>query len=299
MNRRNFISILGALALTPLLNGSSLNQVFAADNNSFQDENNATEQYIFNQMLKEISNNKWNTLPIGELMAKIGQLFVGFPYQAGLLEMNAKEQCSIKLNAFDCVTLFETTLCFARIVKKGSASLENLVKEVQFTRYRDGILKDYTSRLHYTSEWIMNNVKKKVIKDTTAELGGEEFKLKVGFMSANPGKYRALADNPTLTPQIAKIEQTINQNSLYVIPKSKIKKIEKKLNFGDIIAIATDIEGLDYAHTGMIGMDKKGKPKFLHASLNKGKVVLDAQISKYIAKNGNQIGISVLSPLEP
>ena len=47
----------------------------------------------------------------------------------------------------------------------GSSFADNLQK----IRYRDGVIDGYTSRLHYTSDWIENGVRQGFLEDVTAQ----------------------------------------------------------------------------------------------------------------------------------
>ncbi len=230
-------------------------------------------------------------------MGKIGMHMIGTQYVAGTIEGEGPEICRVDLTGLDCVTFFENALCIARILEKEKTTFDDFMAELTFTRYRGGKLTDYTSRLHYTADWIDDNEKKKVVKNITREIGGEEFPVKLSFMSSNPDDYRALREFPHFIKSIAEIEQRINRRNHWYIPKSKIKETQKYLQTGDIIAIATSREGLDYAHTGLAYRDEKGKLRLLHASLEKKKVHLDTELYKYVNSIESHIGITVARPL--
>lgn len=252
---------------------------------------------IFRKIISKAITDKWDELPIGELMGKIATMIINTPYLAFTLEGPGPEICRINLKGLDCVTFFENVLGIARMLKKGRFSFEEFINEVTFTRYRGGVLTNYTSRLHYTSDWIYDNVKKDVVNDITQELGGVRFPLNVSFMSKHPEYYAALKNNPEYVNVIQQTENEINTRTYYYIPTDSIKEIEPNLMTGDIIAVATNKEGLDYSHTGMIIKDKSGKPKFMHASSKKKKVVVDNVISDYIKGIESDVGITVLRPI--
>ena len=69
----------------------------------------------------------------------------------------------------DCLTFVEYTLAQAL----GSSFADNLQK----IRYRDGIIDGYTSRLHYTSDWIENGVRQGLLEDVTARNSAQTTKL--------------------------------------------------------------------------------------------------------------------------
>ena len=280
MNRRKFI-------LNSTLTGFSLllpNIIFS--NTS-----------IFDKIIKDAKKLMWHKLPINELIIKVAKNFIGIPYVAHTLEINEKEQCVVDLNGLDCVTFFENSLCLARIIKKQLYTFNDLIKEVTFTRYRDGILIDYTSRLHYTSDWINNNVQKKVVRMIGEEYNFPSFKPNVYYMSNNPDKYKQLENNPKFIEEIKKIENQINKLNLYFIPKDNISEYVKYIQNGDIIALRTNIEGLDYSHTGL-AFKVKDTVRLFHASTKTGNVLIDVNIEEYLKNKKRDVGITVIRALE-
>lgn len=250
----------------------------------------------FNEVRSKIIDSNWKALPIGSLVSKVGLELLEAPYVGGTLDGPGREACTVDMLRLDCVTLFEVSLNMARIMQLGKDSIQDLIEAVTFTRYRDGILSDYTSRLHYTSEWIENNIKKGVVADVTSQLGGVPFTLQLGFMSQNPKYYPALIAEPKYVEVMRAVEERVNTTSRTIIPRQSIAKIESQLQDGDIIAIATSKKGLDYSHTGMIVRDGD-RARFLHASSTKKKVILDGPISEYVGRLESNLGITVLRPL--
>jgi hypothetical protein len=285
MNRRSFLK---STAITIIGLNFASNQIFAQTGKDI---------FSLTKILKKAEKEEWCKLNLNEIIIKVGSEFIGVPYVGGTLDVNTEESCIVSQEGLDCVTFMETSLCAARIIKKKKYTIEDLKEEVTFTRYRDGKLKGYESRLHYTKEWILNNIKKGVIKDITGDLGGVPFKNEVFFMSKNPKYYSSLKSNKELTAKIAKIEENINSQKILYIPTTKISSIEKKLQSGDLIAIATSKDGLDYSHVGLINKGKDGIARFFHASLKQKKVYLDTSISEYLASVKTNIGITVLRPI--
>jgi len=267
-------------------------------NSQSDQEKEATTREVFFRIIQKALKEEWASLPMGECMGKIATLFIGTDYVGGTLEGKGPEICRVDLTGLDCVTFFENVLCMARILKKGNTSFDDFLAELTFTRYRKGILTDYTSRLHYTSDWIQDNEEKRVVKNVTEEIGGEDYPVRVSFMSENLGYYQALREFPEFIGTIAGIEQEINKRKHWYIPRSKIRSVHKRLQTGDIIAVATEKEGLDYSHTGLTFRDEKDKIRFLHASSAKKEVLLDVQLHKYIKSVKTHTGITVARPLE-
>ena len=127
-----------------------------------------TGEEIFARVMSKAKLNGWAKMPIGELVGKVGTELLGTPYVGFTLEGNVDvEVCTVNLSGLDCVTFFESSLGFARIITKGLSTTQALRDEVRFTRYRGGKLTDYTSRLHYTLDWMFDNQEKGVVVPVT------------------------------------------------------------------------------------------------------------------------------------
>jgi N-acetylmuramoyl-L-alanine amidase-like protein len=244
----------------------------------------------------------WDTLAIGESVGRFGRALEGAPYVEGTLEGPGPELCRVTTDGFDCVTFMETALDLARTTHTARGrepTSGDVISAITYTRYRGGRLDGYLSRLHYTSEWIADNIAKGVLEDVTPSLGGVLFPLNVGFMSAHPERYPALRDNPTLVDSMRHIERRINSIRRTHVPRDRVAAIERKLRTGDLVAITTSIRGLDYAHTGLIVREGSGA-RLLHASSKNGRVMLDDRIGAYLARAPrSSIGITVLRPRPP
>jgi hypothetical protein len=307
MNRREFFSAAAGIGSSMLLLFPKPRSLLSRNLNFYsaqEEELKAARDKqlktlgIFNKIIKLARKKGWKSLPVGECMGNIALLLVGTEYVPGTLEGEGPEICRIDLTGLDCVTFFENVLCLSRVLKKDKTSFADFKAEIIFTRYREGILTDYTSRLHYTSDWIDDNEKKKVVRNITKEIGGEKFRFKLSFMSKNPGYYQALKEFPMFIEAITLLEKEINKRQHWYIPQRKLREAEKYIQTGDIIALATNKKGLDYGHTGLAYKDKGGKMRFLHASQAEKKVLLDRELCEYVKSIGTYIGITVARPLE-
>ncbi len=258
-----------------------------------------SEDKKFAKIVKKSNEEDWTSLPYGELIVKVGKEFLGVPYVGGTLDKDESESCTIELDKLDCVTYFELTLAIAdALITEDEPTFSSLYDRVQYTRYREGLIDGYESRLHYTADWIYDNIEKGVIADITEELGGIPLILHVYFMSKNANKYPMLKGNKPLIAKIKKIEEDINSNPAYYIPKENVSDILEELQDGDIIAFVTSIDGLDYGHIGLVNKED-GTAKLMHASTNAKKVVIDTTIDEYIDGVSKFIGITVLRPIAP
>ena len=263
---------------------------------------------IYTQKDIEICNSKFDfavkknlaVKPINEVVIDIAKTFLGLDYKAHTLEQGDKETLVINLTGLDCYTFFETSLVFARCIKKGKITFDDFQKEVTNVRYRNGKIDKYPSRLHYASDWLYDNDKRGIVKDITKEIGGMRYKKEINFMSTHPQSYPRLKNNPVFVQEIKEIENKMNKREYYYVPQNFIACVEDKIQSGDIILITTGIEGLDISHTGMAIKMDDGRIHFLHAPLAGKKVQITKEpLADYIKKIKRHTGIMVARVLEP
>jgi hypothetical protein len=257
---------------------------------------------LFARIVDKARTQKWSRLLIGELIGKIALELKDIPYVGFTLEESKDaEYCVVNLNGLDCVTFFEDSLCMARMIKKGKSAPADLLAEVQHTRYRGGKMGDFTTRLHYTTDWLVDNEKKGVVKILTPNLpGAQPFTQKVGIMSKHPENYRQLAAHSELIPAIRAIEDKINSRPLKYLPMDKLQSAEPLLRTGDIVGVTTTEEGIDVAHTGLCIKDAQGVVHFMDASSSRRnmKVTLEPEISQCLNWSPKLTGVMIARPLD-
>lgn len=239
------------------------------------------------------------TLPIGELIVKTALFFRDTPYVASTLDNNQEEQLVINLHQFDCTTFVENCIALSRTLKTGNYSFSNFCNQLKSIRYRDGEIEDYTSRLHYVTDWIYNNSKRGILEDKTFSLGGIKDTKTIHFMSTHTDAYKPLRNNLKLQQKIGGIEQQINNRAeYYVLKKKDINIVSSKINNGDIIGFATSIEGLDYTHIAIAYHDQ-GTLTFIHASSKAVKVIIEPQsLYDYCLKSTKCTGVSIFRAID-
>lgn len=259
-----------------------------------------TGEKTLERLLTQAREGRWSERAIGDRVGAVGMALRRTPYVDGTLELyDDREVCSVNLTGLDCVTFFESALALARMLKRGGQTPEALVSEVTYTRYRDGRITDYASRLHYMSDWFFDNQAKRVVRVITGDLpGAAPFTRRVGYMSAHPEAYRQLRANPEMVAKIARVEADINARAMQYLPKDKVAAARELLKTGDIVGITTTIDGLDCSHSGLCYRDNGGVVRLLHASTTKKAVVLDEDLASYLARVSTHTGIMVARPLE-
>jgi hypothetical protein len=232
----------------------------------------------------------------GKTMVAVGKTFNGTPYVAKTLEVGEVETLVINLRGLDCTTFVENVLAFGILLKNGQSDFDDFTQALETIRYKDGKLDGYASRLHYFSEWIANNEKKGLLKDITAEIGGIEITKDINFMSTHRDLYPFLKDDGNFK-KIQASENYLNDQSICVLPQDQIESNEHLIESGDIIALATSIDGLDVTHTGIATREKDGRIHLLHASTGSMEVeVTKLPLSDYLKKVRKNTGIMVARP---
>lgn len=225
-------------------------------------------------------------------MTRTARFFMNSPYVGGTLEGDSAERLRINLREFDCVTFAENATALYLMLQSGDRSFENFCRILQRIRYRGGVADGYLSRLHYTCDWLSDNVRKGVVSLPKFSRC-QNYAPAVSFMSTHCDKYPALKDRPDWCADMAKTEQRINSLRFCFIPKEQVNASESEFRNGDIIAITTHIPGLDVAHVGFAAV-QNGKVYLLHASTEAKKVVVtDETLSEYLMRRKNHSGIIV------
>jgi hypothetical protein len=252
------------------------------------------DQKIAEEKLKFFSAK--STLPISELIPEIGYSFIGTPYLAATLENGPEEKMVINLRELDCTTFTENCLALARTVKSGKTDFESFIAELEHIRYRNGIRDQYLSRLHYFSEWILNNASKKIVSDEPNRVG-ERFTKTIQFMSSHADSYPVLKTHPELIPTLVKQEKEISAAEFFYFPKNNFENLLKNLHHGDIVGLTSGIDGLDINHVGIIVL-KDNQFHLLHAGQS-GKMVLisESPITDFLKPESKNTGIMIARPV--
>jgi hypothetical protein len=257
-----------------------------------------SEKEICEEKFRLAARLSLRRLPIGEVMIEMGKSFLGTPYVARTLEAPGAERLIVRLSGLDCVTLVENSLALSRCIKLGETTVEGFKKQLQFIRYRSGVIDEYPSRLHYFSDWIDDNEEKGVVRDITNEIGGIPYVKRIDFMSAHAAAYEQLG-NAAFLERIRRAESALSARDHYYVQKKQVPSLSGRIHHGDILAITTSVEGLDISHTGL-AIRVRGVLRFLHAPLAKGAVqITRMSLADFLELRTKNTGIMVARPQEP
>ena len=228
----------------------------------------------------------------GDLIIEIGRFFLGAPYQTDTLEAAGRERLIINLAEFDCTTFVETVLALTRCAAAGKLSPSEFRKNVKFIRYRQAKIDGYASRLHYFTDWLRDNEKKKVLRDVTRLFNGKPKRKKINFMTMHRELYAGLKNEEQLGKMLL-VEKNLSCSAFYIIDRDKVARMQSAIQQGDIIAFATDQEGLDVAHVGF-AVRQGRQLHLLHASSKEGAVIISKEtLPAYLKFNKKFTGILV------
>lgn len=233
--------------------------------------------------------------PVGDIVTAVGIQFLGSPYEEHTLDSGAEENLIVNLHSFDCVTFVENVIALAECIKRDRLSYDEYRKTLEAIRYRGGVRSGYSSRLHYFSEWISDNVQKGFAEDRTKDLHGISGKKTLNYLSRH-ADHNQQADS--VMEKIIGTERNLSAISRYIIPVTDIKSIESEIGNGDLLAITTTVEGLDVGHTGFAVRGTDGSLHLLHASETGGKVEVSSEtLQQYLQKHRKDSGIMVVKIL--
>lgn len=252
------------------------------------------DRFIFDRYVAYIYDK--TDLPADQLIIETAKFFLGVPYVASTLE-KVPEGLVINLRELDCTTFVETVYALSMTAKSKDLSWSNYCNKLRWLRYREGVINDYTDRLHYTSDWIFANHKKGIVKNVSRRAGGERLNVQVSIMSANTDKYKQLKGQDLLISKIKEKESEINSRRHYYLPAQKIEQNSPRLKSGDIVGFVTTVPGLDISHVGLIY--KEGdKLTFIHASSTQRKVIINKEpLAGFVKGSSRNSGIVVVRPV--
>ncbi len=259
----------------------------------------AGNKIVGNKYYSDIMNELYanRELPSGELMIKAALLRLDAPYVANTLETE-KEELYVDLEHTDCILFVESCLALVQTAKSSDTSYSALCRNIQNLRYRNGVVDGYASRIHYTSEWLMQAGKNGIMKEISGEIASTPLNQKFSFMSVNSDRYKHLKDNPSNIEKIAKVEELLNAQEYFYIPTDKIDEYAHLIKDGDMVGFCTSVKGLDLSHVG-IAYWNNGKLTFIHASMGAMKVIIEPQsLASYAKSRKNTLGIRVARIIE-
>lgn len=228
-------------------------------------------------------------------VASVARHFIGTPYVAHTLE-GETEALTVNLDELDCTTFVETAMTLAFTAGEQRSSWRDYLYNLERLRYRDGKLDGYPSRLHYISNWIVDNVHRGNFEEATIRFPRYNYlERTISFMTENRDKYKALSDSVNFE-KMRNIELGYSNHRFPYIKTIDLGRKETKaaLREGDVVALVSNLKNLDVTHMGII-IKENGEPYLLHASSTGRKVEISAlPLAEFMKKNRSFLGIRVI-----
>lgn len=221
---------------------------------------------------------------------------IGIPYCGGTLDVNENESLVVRTDSVDCTTYVETVLAMFLASKIEHGGYDDFKKALTKIRYRDGVIKGYSSRLHYFSDWVADNEKKGILYEVTSRSNHSQRHFSINYMTKHSVLYRHLKGDSLSVNEMLRIEEKWKNYDMPYIPKEFLKTYDNNIDIcnGDILALTTNIDGLDVLHLGFaIWVD--GNIHLLHASSLYGRVVIDRMsLYEYLKDRKKHTGVRVI-----
>lgn len=221
---------------------------------------------------------------------------IGIPYCGGTLDVNENESLVVRTDSVDCTTYVETVLAMYLASKIEYSGYNDFKKALTKIRYRDGVIKGYSSRLHYFSDWVTDNEKKGILYEVTSRSNHSQRHFSINYMTKHSVLYRHLKGDSLSVNEMLRIEEKWKNYDMPYIPKEFLKTYDNNIDIcnGDILALTTNIDGLDVLHLGFaIWVD--GNIHLLHASSLYGRVVIDRMsLYEYLKDRKKHTGVRVI-----
>ena len=252
---------------------------------------------VINQLLMQGYNS--GITDANALVEFYARLLLGTPYVAHTLEGD-EEMLTINIHELDCLTFIESLYALTRATLNHRYSWRDYAANIENIRYRGGEMGDYSSRIHYISEWIIDNHVRGNLVEVTPDLPHVDYMVKnIDYMTHYTSSYRQLKNDSAMVEKIRRYE--LRNHRFPYLKRSWLndKAVKAALRSGDFVTLVTNIEGLDVSHNGIIIVDEKGEPYLLDASMSGGKVMLeDKPLFKFLERSKTNIGIRVFRILQ-
>ena len=228
----------------------------------------------------------------------VAQNFEGKPYVEKTLEVNAPdEKLVVNTRGLDCTTFVDQALALALTAERGDSTFASFCHQLTRLRYHEGKIDGYASRRHYFLDLVQcTNDEGKRILLPVEDKRAVRRDVTLSFMSTHPEAYQQLSSSPETIAAIRDVEQSLGNISVSLFPKtdkSLFLKSSSPIRDGDILALVTQVKGLDVSHLG-IAFWKDGELHMLHASSVAKQVISDERtLYSYLQGRKSSPGIFV------
>lgn len=189
-------------------------------------------------------------------------------------------------------------MALAMTKREGKTSFADYCRNLCRLRYRGGKLDGYLSRLHYFTWWMHDHLDRGLIEEVKNDrYFTTPIRVDNHYMSLHADKYRLLREHPEWVDSVRAMENRYNGPDGTYLSEKWVGLSRKELSCienGDLIAIVTRKDGLDYSHLGLAVWGRDGLLHLLNASSIHHKVVEEPKtLRQYLREHPSSIGIRV------
>lgn len=236
----------------------------------------------------------------GHYLARTARAQHGAKY-AEVAPRPGHETLRMELDAFECVSFIESAIAVARCGWSSETTESCFMRELEASRYRSGHMGDYSTRLHYFTDWIGDNERRGRISNLTASFGGEPVQKDFFYITQRVLKRAAMdaTERTLLSHAMEATEARLSSARHSVLSRKSAPRVLNELRDGDLVAFVRDRPGLLVHHAGFVYW-ANGTPRLLHASSYHGRVVITVRdVTNYLLRRPERRGVIIVRPLAP
>lgn len=236
----------------------------------------------------------------GHYLARTARVQHGAKY-AEVAPHPGHETLRVELDAFECVSFIESAIAIARCGWISETTESCFIGELEASRYRSGRMGDYSTRLHYFTDWISDNERRGRISNLTASFGGEPVQRDFFYITQRVLKRAAMesTERALLSRELEATEARLSSTRHSVLSRESAPRVLKELRDGDLVAFVRERPGLLVHHAGFVYW-ANGTPRLLHASSYHGRVVITVRdVTNYLLRRPERRGVMIVRPLAP
>jgi len=204
----------------------------------------------------------------------------------------------VNTKELDCVTFVEMMLALSITVNElnmdphaiqDSLLFNEFTENLNCIRFYNCVYKKQEDRIHYFTD-ALNELEKNGYLKCVAVANGIPFQKKINYITTHKQSYAGIKDWNLVKNK----ELEMSSREVYWYPLDSLHLYSSIAIDGDVLALATNISGLDVSHCGFSKI-QNGELFFVHAGQLAGKVV-EQPLESYLKTRTTITGLFVYRP---
>jgi hypothetical protein len=233
--------------------------------------------------------------PMNQALVGLARRFRGSAYAAFPLDRQPTERLLLDLQHFDQVRFVEQLLALvnSRQMSTRTEAVDRFSDHVRQLRYNDGQVA-YCRRHHYFSRWAQAAERQGYLVNLTPFLPGvHQRRRALTFMSSHPGTFQPMQQSAN-RDCITILEKSLVVEQAYV-PLKGLAPVRPSLRSGDIVALVSQVPGLDISQVGLLEV-KGNEISVIHAAAGPG-ITRSQDLAPYAEAQPGVIGLAFYRPV--